>query len=230
MSNVEWTWGYRETDALGGKDPYSASKGAAELAIKTYAYSYFSGKDSLVKVAVGRAGNVIGGGDWALDRIVPDCVTSWSQGKNVEIRNPLATRPWQHVLEPLSGYLVIGQKLVELPSINTEAFNLGPDSKQNHTVAELIDDMSHHWDGVQWESVGDASSYKESTLLKLCCDKALHSLEWRATMNFKETVRFTVEWYRHYYENPPADIYDFTKQQIQDYTRLASEQDIAWTQ
>ena len=123
--NVEWVWGYRETDALGGPDPYSASKGAAELVIRSHVKSFFH-KDSLVRVAVARAGNVIGGGDWAADRIVPDCVRSWASGKSVELRNPHATRPWQHVLEPLSGYLTLASAISENPELQGEPFNFGP--------------------------------------------------------------------------------------------------------
>ena len=137
--NVEQIWGYRENDPLGGRDPYSASKGAAELVVKTYAQSYFSAADSPVKVAVGRAGNVIGGGDWAEDRIVPDCVRAWSRGESVEIRHPQATRPWQHVLEPLSGYLLLALSLAHDADLNGEPFNFGPPAQQNYAVAELLD-------------------------------------------------------------------------------------------
>lgn len=129
--NVEWVWGYRETDALGGPDPYSASKGAAELAIRSYVRSYFP-KDGPVRIGVGRAGNVIGGGDWADDRIVPDCVHAWSRGETVQLRNPLATRPWQHVLEPLSGYLNLAIALHLDAKWHGEPFNFGPPAQQNH--------------------------------------------------------------------------------------------------
>ncbi len=134
--NVEWEWGYRETDALGGPDPYSASKGAAELAIRSYVRSYFPA-DGNIRIGVGRAGNVIGGGDWALDRIVPDCVRAWSRGENVELRNPAATRPWQHVLEPLSGYLNLALALKKDNKLHGEPFNFGPPAQQNHSVGEL---------------------------------------------------------------------------------------------
>ncbi len=137
--NVEWVWGYREHDALGGKDPYSASKGAAELIIKTYFHSYFNKPGSPVKLVAARAGNVIGGGDWALNRIVPDCVRAWSEKQAVKIRNPHSTRPWQHVLEPLSGYLRAAQVLAEQKTaIHGEPFNFGPNSDQNHTVLEHL--------------------------------------------------------------------------------------------
>lgn len=199
--NVEWVWGYREHDALGGKDPYSASKAMAELAIKTYVQSYFNSEDSPVRVAVGRAGNVIGGGDWAADRIVPDAMRAWSRGETVVLRNPASTRPWQHVLEPLGGYLVLGAGLAQDPQgLNGEAFNFGPRSEQNASVGELIETMQSHWpetgSRVEAQSGG---GQKEAGLLKLNCDKALHLLQWAPALDFAETCRLTVEWYRAFY-------------------------------
>ena len=138
-NNMEWIWGYRETDGLGGKDIYSGSKAAAEMIIKSYLYSFFSGGYP-VNLAIGRAGNVIGGGDWAQDRIVADWMRAWSEGRTVDIRSPKSTRPWQHVLEPLSGYLILGQMLVQ-KQFHGEAFNFGPKSEQNRTVVELLHDL-----------------------------------------------------------------------------------------
>ncbi len=227
--NVEWLWGYRETDALGGKDPYSASKGAAELVIKTYVNSYFAEPESLVKVAIGRAGNVVGGGDWAVDRLLPDCVAAWANGKSVEIRNPQSTRPWQHVLEPLSGYLALGQQLAENHQLNGEPFNFGPSANQNLTVAEVLEEMAQYWPKSQWNSVSESRIY-EARVLKLCCDKARYSLNWKPTLTFKETIGMTMAWYRHYYENPDADIWDLTQKQIENYTELAVNQAQGWTQ
>jgi CDP-glucose 4,6-dehydratase len=140
--NVEWLWGYKETDALGGKDPYSASKGASELMVKTYACSYFMKPQSQIRIISVRAGNVIGGGDWAENRIVPDCIRAWLKNIPVEIRSPQSTRPWQHVLEPLSGYLQAGMRLSEDILMNGEAFNFGPNSDQNKTVKELISGLA----------------------------------------------------------------------------------------
>jgi CDP-glucose 4,6-dehydratase len=142
--NVEWIWGYRETDALGGKDVYSGSKGAAELIIKSYYNSFFNNNHP-VRLAVGRAGNVIGGGDWAKDRIVVDCMLAWNEDKTVEIRSPKATRPWQHVLEPLSGYLLLGAKTFDGNNLHGETFNFGPKAEQNRTVVELLSDMKKYW-------------------------------------------------------------------------------------
>ena len=227
--NVEWVWGYRETDALGGPDPYSASKGAAELVIRSHVKSFFP-KDGPVRVAVGRAGNVIGGGDWAADRIVPDCVRSWATGKSVQLRNPHSTRPWQHVLEPLSGYLTLASALSERPELHGEPFNFGPPAQQAHSVLELVQQMSNHWDQVRWDVVsGHDVDHYESGLLKLNCDKALHHLKWHGVLNFEETVEMTTEWYQYYYKDPRS-IRERTVAQIQEYTRLAVDRGIACAQ
>jgi CDP-glucose 4,6-dehydratase len=227
--NVEWTWGYRENDPLGGKDPYSASKGMAELAIKTYAHSFFSRSDSNVKVAVGRAGNVIGGGDWAKDRIVPDAMRSWSKNEALEIRSPFATRPWQHVLEPLSGYLLLGAMLYENPKLNSEAFNFGPGAEQNFTVSDLLTEMKNHWPGAVWKDISSqAETRHEAGLLKLCCDKALHTLGWKPSLTFEENCAMTVEWYRAFYQGK-ADVWELTLQQIQAYSNFALERKCGWT-
>ncbi len=220
-NNVEWVWGYRETDSLGGPDPYSASKGAAELVIRSHVKSFFP-KDGAVRIAVGRAGNVIGGGDWASNRIVPDCARSWSKGETVQLRNPQATRPWQHVLEPLSGYLTLATQLNQNPELHGEPFNFGPPAHQNHTVLELVQAMSDHWEQVRWEDISTSGKHPyESVLLKLNCDKALHYLGWQATLSFTETVRMTAEWYRSYYENS-STIREVTYAQIREYENLFS--------
>ena len=228
--NVEWVWGYRENDSLGGKDPYSASKGAAELVIRTYSNSYFANENSPVKIVSARAGNVIGGGDWAEDRIVPDCMRSWSQEKAVEIRSPRATRPWQHVLEPLSGYLSLGEHLAANSVLNGESFNFGPPADQNYTVGELIEAMEQHWKNIQWKDVSDAEmQVYEAGLLKLCCDKALNLLNWKPGLDFKDTVRFTVVWYKTFYEHPDDDIFLLTQRQIKEYVTSAQNRKVSWT-
>ncbi|MBM3394569.1 MAG: CDP-glucose 4,6-dehydratase [Betaproteobacteria bacterium] len=228
--NVEWVWGYRETDALGGPDPYSASKGAAELAIRSYVKSYFP-KGGPVRIGVGRAGNVIGGGDWAEHRIVPDCVRAWSRGETVRLRNPSATRPWQHVLEPLSGYLALAVALHADQKLHGEAFNFGPPAQQNSSVGALVTTMAKHWDQVRWDdsSSQDTGPY-ESSLLKLNCDKALHQLRWRAVWDFEVTVRETAVWYRQYYEAPRSSIAEFSRRQISGYVACAREQGLLWAQ
>lgn len=226
--NVEWVWGYRESDRLGGKDPYSGSKGAAELAIRSYVASYFSEPGSPVRVAVGRAGNVIGGGDWAADRIVPDCVRAWADGSAVAIRNPAATRPWQHVLEPLSGYLWLAAQLAENAGLNGEPFNFGPDGAEDHTVQEVLDALVAVWPGARYDRV-PASGKAEAGLLKLNCDKACAGLGWRPTLEFLEAIRFTGEWYRTYYQaGVPELAARLTGEQIDRYQDLARTRGLAW--
>jgi CDP-glucose 4,6-dehydratase len=226
--NVEWVWGYREPDSLGGPDPYSASKGAAELAIRSYIKSYFPRETSQIRIASARAGNVIGGGDWAVDRIIPDCVKAWSNDDLVELRNPFATRPWQHVLEPLSGYLNLAVGLSEWADLHGEPFNFGPQAQQNHSVLELVQQMALYWNKVRWKDVSESENGPyESGLLKLNCDKALHYLNWHAVMGFEDTVRMTAEWYGAYYEHP-SEFSDCTCNQITDYTRIANQNGLLW--
>jgi CDP-glucose 4,6-dehydratase len=225
--NVEWVWGYRENDALGGPDPYSASKGAAELVVKSYVKSYFP-KGSLIRIASARAGNVIGGGDWSVDRIVPDCIKAWSENLVVKLRNPHATRPWQHVLEPLSGYLCLASELSERSELHGEAFNFGPQAQQNKSVIELVSSMQKQWDQVKFEDVsGLIKGPYESGLLKLNCDKALHLLNWHAVMDFDQTVSFTTEWYKKYY-NSKGQMRSFTISQIEEYKLIAKSKGITW--
>ena len=226
--NVEWVWGYRETDRLGGKDPYSASKGMAELAIRTFIESYFNSPDSNVRVAITRAGNVIGGGDWAVDRIVPDCMKFWSQGKVVDIRSPMATRPWQLVLEPLSGYLTLAAQLSINKELHGEAYNFGPSANQNYPVSDLIEEMAKYWDNVQWNDISLTQEHlHEAGLLKLNCDKALFDLQWQPTLQFEETVRLTVEWYKAFYEQKPQSMFEFSILQIAEYTQLAKQRQLS---
>jgi CDP-glucose 4,6-dehydratase len=227
--NVEWAWGYRETDRLGGKDPYSASKGMAELAIRSYVESFFKKSNSQINIGIARAGNVIGGGDWAKDRIVPDCIKSWSMDKTVIIRSPWSTRPWQHVLEPLSGYISLAYDLCKNRNHHGEAYNFGPSTDQNHSVSWLIEEMSKYWEQVKWENASmENVNIHEAGLLKLNCDKALQELKWSSTLRFEETVKMTIEWYKHYYQNPQKSMYEFTIKQITDYTKLANSREISW--
>ena len=227
--NVEWVWGYRETDRLGGKDPYSASKGMAELAIRSYVESFFNSPGSNVRVGIARAGNVIGGGDWAVDRIVPDCMEAWAGGETVDIRSPHATRPWQHVLEPLSGYLVLAADLAQSGKNHGEAYNFGPSADQNYPVSKLIDEMSKYWDQIRWNDISNNKGHvHEAGLLKLNCDKSLFDLQWHSALQFEETVKMTVEWYKAYYQNQEQSMYDFTIDQIELYTKAAKLKDISW--
>lgn len=233
--NDEWVWGYREQDHLGGDDPYSASKGCAEIIAHSYFTSFFKNGPAC---ATTRAGNVIGGGDWAADRIVPDCARAWAEGNPVRIRSPWATRPWQHVLEPLSGYLWLGAELFagrqEPFPLSGEAYNFGPAADVNNTVAEVVDALAVHWPGFSgvMDREGQAGR-KECTLLKLCCDKALACLRWKATLTFEETIRYTAEWYRAFYRpegsKVPQDMLAFTLGQIAAYVTVAEHRGLAWT-
>ena len=225
--NDEWCWGYRETDALGGHDPYSGSKGCAELVAYSYYHSFLSRTPT--RMVTTRAGNVIGGGDWAEDRIVPDCMRAWSQGKTVDIRNPHATRPWQHVLEPLGGYLSLGSGLLQgHDGLDGEAFNFGPDANVDQTVAELLAAMAVRWPGVEWNATEDNNKdAAEATLLKLSCDKALFHLGWHAVLKFSEVVEFTVDWY-HTWHGGENDLYGYTLGQIDQYQRLAKARGLPW--
>jgi len=225
--NVEQVWGYRENDAMGGKDIYSGSKGGAELVIKSYFHSFFKNSEN-IRLAIGRAGNVIGGGDWAKDRIVVDCVKAWSRGEKVEIRSPDATRPWQHVLEPLSGYLDLGAELFERKELHGEAFNFGPRAEQNHTVLQLLTDLAKYWNIKEPYKVTDIIPFHEAGLLKLNCDKALFYLKWQSTMLYPDTIRFTSEWYFDYYNNI-GDIYQKTIKQIEEYEHLAQNRELKWS-
>lgn len=231
--NVEWVYGYRETDALGGKDPYSASKAGAEMVIASWQESFLKAADCPLRVASARAGNVIGGGDWASARIVPDAVRAWSRGEPVQIRSPRATRPWQHVLEPLSGYLELGARLHDDPALRGEAFNFGPSAEQNHTVEELLYALAPqlgYADPACAVKVVPAPGFAEAGLLKLSCDKALAQLGWRAVLDFDRTARLTGSWYADHYRQPGADMRARTLAQIAEYTALARQQGLRWAQ
>ena len=230
--NIEQIWGYKENDQMGGKDIYSGSKGAAELVIKSYYHSFFKNDNSNIKLSIGRAGNVIGGGDWAKDRIVVDCMLAWSKSDIVEIRSPNATRPWQHVLEPLSGYLTLGVELYSNIDLHGEGFNFGPRAEQNHSVEKLLLDLSKYWhfkDTNKAYKVTDNIPFHEAGLLKLNCDKALSYLKWQATLNYEETIRFTSEWYYTFYREEKSS-FDMTMLQISEYEKIAKEKALEWTE
>jgi CDP-glucose 4,6-dehydratase len=231
--NVEWTWGYRENDRLGGKDPYSASKAGAEIVIYTYFHSFFSDAKSPVRLATTRAGNVIGGGDWAESRIVPDTVKAWAREEPVVIRRPHATRPWQHVLEPLSGYLRIGQELYESRTLSGESFNFGPAANQTFTVAEVLAAMARNWNfKTAYERIvlQEDKGFHEAGLLKLNCDKALNLLKWQPVLSFEEATAFTARWYDHYYHRGADGLYDLTLSQLEDYAAKARQVGLEWTE
>lgn len=233
--NDEWVYGYRETDPLGGSDPYSASKGCAEFIAHSYFDSFFSKTGP--SCATVRAGNVIGGGDWAKDRIVPDCARAWQAGKPVLVRSPNATRPWQHVLEPLSGYLWLGARLLRNDidgcsrcTAAGQAYNFGPPADAVYPVAEVVKILGRHWNGFKFE-IADArqGSMKECGLLKLCCDKALAELDWKATLDFEETLRYTADWYARFHADG-ANMWDYTQGQINAYVNAAQARGLLWAQ
>ncbi len=226
--NLEWPWGYKETDRLGGKDIYSGSKAAADILIESYFHAFLKDKSN-VMIAVGRAGNVIGGGDWAKDRIIVDCMRAWNKNQKVEIRSPKATRPWQHVLEPLSGYLTLGMKLNK--KIDGEAFNFGPNSSMNKNVLELIQSIAKRLNKKSnqiYSLSEDITPFKESNLLKLNCDKALFHLQWESTLDYDLTHKFVSDWYFNFYQSE-SNMFDFTISQIKKYTTKASDKGLKWT-
>lgn len=212
--NVETYYGYREDDTLGGKDPYSASKACAELVIKSYHESFL--KNSEVRLAVGRAGNVIGGGDWANFRIVPDAIRSWIKNESLILRNPRATRPWQHVLEPLFGYVLLAIHLDQEEKIDGESFNFGPNASQNADVESIVSMLSTYWpEKAEYSAQVDKTAVYESGLLKLNCDKALHFLSWKPIWDLDTTIKKTAEWYAQ--ARDEKIIYQITTGQINEY-------------
>ena len=226
--NREWIWGYRENDPMGGYDPYSSSKGCADILATSYRNSFFNIKDYKkthnTLIATCRAGNVIGGGDWAKDRLITDIMISVSIGKKVSIRNPKATRPWQHVLEPLSGYLQIGQKLLEEKVEFAEAWNFGPNDEGNITVENVLKSVKKYWDKLDYE-IKPNSEFHEANLLKLDCTKANTILKWNSIWNNSTTIEKTVNWYKDFYENNKV----LTSEHLMNYILDAKEKGVSWT-
>ena len=195
--NKEWEWGYRESEPMGGHDPYSSSKGCAELVTSAYRRSFFS-SEGTASLASARAGNVIGGGDWAEDRLIPDILRAFEKSKPVVIRNPLSTRPWQHVLEPLSGYLVLAQELFLNGDNFAEGWNFGPKDEDCKPVSLILDQMVKYWGtGASWELDKNINPH-EAGFLKLDCSKALSRLKWKPKWNLQLTLRSIVEWHQIY--------------------------------
>ncbi len=218
--NNEWVWGYRESDTMGGKDPYSASKGASEIITSSYLSSFFSNKDA-ANIASARAGNVIGGGDWAENRIVPDFFRAIINKETLKIRYPKATRPWQHVLEPLSGYLLLASKLYKQGKKFSGGWNFGPIGDAHYSVEKLISTMIKMMNEGKYEAIDNQPHLHEAHLLKLDISKAIYYLNWRPTLNFKETIEFTVDGYNIELRN--KDVFASRIKQIRDFTRLSKE-------
>lgn len=222
--NREWVWGYRETDRLGGHDPYSASKAGSELVASSYRSSFFC-DDPAPLVATARAGNVIGGGDWSQDRLIPDLISAIEKQVSLEIRSPLATRPWQHVLESLSGYLLLGQKLLSCDRTYADAWNFGPDQGGNRAVEELLSRLSQQWPAVRWHITSELQPH-ESILLYLDSAKARRVLNWKPVWAFESTLSRTVDWYRTWL----AEGRVISRDQLRDYVIEASNSGSAWAQ
>lgn len=212
--NNEWIWGYRETDPLGGHDPYSASKAAAELVFSAYQDSYFNARPGFGAATV-RAGNVIGGGDWATDRLVPDAIRALQADRPIQIRNPHSTRPWQHVLEPLSGYLLAAARLFHEPKRFSGPWNFGPDPRSIRTVGELVQMVVAEWGSGKVEVAPQSGAPYEARLLHLNCDKANQLLQWRPKWDAERAVAETVRWYRGVFEGQSA--LELSRKQISEY-------------
>ena len=229
--NKEWVYGYRENDPMGGYDPYSSSKGCAELLTSAYRNSFFNpenyGKTHNVALASVRAGNVIGGGDWAEDRLIPDCIRALSKKETIYIRNPHATRPWQHVLEPLSGYLWLGALMWQDPTKYSEGWNFGPNDEDILTVEEIVKDVIKIWGNGEYV-VNSDNRFHEAKLLKLDISKAHFYLKWKPVYNAKKSLVETVNWYKTYFSNPEK-IYDFTINQLLSYIKEAENKGLIWT-
>jgi CDP-glucose 4,6-dehydratase len=220
--NQERRLGYRETDRLGGHDPYSASKASAELVAASYRRSFFS-DDLAPLLATARSGNVIGGGDWSADRLIPDLIRAIEQRSSLEIRSPTATRPWQHVLDSLSGYLILGQRLLDGDRDCATAWNFGPECTDNRSVAEVMDILGQMWPVSRWHLTRQSQPH-ESTLLHLDSSKARRVLEWQPVWDLKMAVRRTAEWYQAWL----ADRYVSSRDQLASYVREAERMGLGW--
>lgn len=220
----EWIWGYRENEPLGGDDPYSASKACAELVTKTYRESFLKKDRRLAGLASVRAGNVIGGGDWAQDRIVPDAVRALSEKKPLVVRNPNSTRPWQHVLEPLTGYLMLAERLSEDKEAWGGPWNFGPNPDGTVTVAALADHIVRAWGSGEWVTVPEARAPKETRTLHLDSSKARELLRWKPKLGLPEAVDLTVDWYKNALLSARKnDLFEFSIQQIENYERVSKQ-------
>lgn len=220
--NKEWVWPYRETDPLGGKDPYSASKGAMELVVSSYRASFF--KNMGVLLASARAGNVIGGGDWSEDRLIPDFLRSVQSDSTLEIRQPNSTRPWQHVLDCLSGYLQLGQKLLEGSEAAAEAWNFGPDYEHNKKVRDILTQLQNHIPNSKITFLDQAPTLYESQLLQLDSSKARAFLGWSPVLNFDETIAQTAKWYLEWLGTKRQ----ISLSELDGYCSLAKERNVIW--
>lgn len=220
--NHEWPWGYRETDRLGGHDPYSASKAGAELLAASYRTAFFCHLGAPL-LATARAGNVIGGGDWSEDRLIPDIVRAFGENNSLEIRSPNATRPWQHVLDALSGYLILGQRLLEGDRDCADAWNFGPESDGRRTVSEVLDKITQYWPSIRWHPAETPQPH-EANALYLDSSKARTALHWQTTWATNATLAATVEWYQAWMEKKEI----ISRQQLAEYIKTAAQGSSEW--
>jgi CDP-glucose 4,6-dehydratase len=225
--NKEWVYGYRESDAMGGYDPYSSSKGCAELIVSAYRKSFYNEKG--IALSSTRAGNVIGGGDWAEDRLIPDFVRSVSKDKSIVIRNPLATRPWQYVLEPLSGYLWLGALMLKDKEKYSSGWNFGPRDTDVLNVKDILNLSIKCW-GKGSIEIDKSQQPHEASLLKLDISKAKAYLKWQPVYDVYKAVDRTIQWYKTYYENSSENMYEYTLKQIEEYEREAQIQNLVWSE
>ncbi|MBX6321710.1 MAG: CDP-glucose 4,6-dehydratase [Rhodospirillaceae bacterium] len=216
--NREWLWGYRETDALGGLEPYGASKACVEIVVAAYRATYFQG-ERRVAVATARAGNVVGGGDWSEDRLVPDAIRAFRAGRPLRLRNPASTRPWQHVLEPLHGYLSLAQHLLRDPGAFADAWNFGPAAAGHVHVGTVADMLAGLWGGEAAWHAENEDGPREARLLAVDSSKALHGLGWQPRWNVEHALERTVAWYKAQVRG--EDLRTLSLSQIEDYARAA---------
>ena len=225
--NKEWIWGYKETDRLGGYDPYSSSKACSEILTSSYRNSYFNIKDykktHITLLASCRAGNVIGGGDWAEDRLIPDIIKATYNNKKIYIRSPKSIRPWQHVLEPLSGYLLLGQKLLEEKKEFAYAWNFAPEKNEIFNVEEIVKKTTKYWDKIDYK-IDNKKDLHEANLLNLDCSKANFYLKWNAAWGIEKTIQKTICWYKDFYINNKVNTY----KDLQEYINDANSKGISW--
>ena len=220
--NLETKRGYGENDLLGGIDPYGASKSATEIAITSYVKSFFNSKNNNIFIGIGRAGNVIGGGDWSSNRLIPDCMKSWLLKKKVLIRNPNSTRPWQHVLEVIHGYLQLAMEIKKDKSLHGEAFNFGPNMKKNFKVIEILNLAKKNWSNISWKIEKNKNNFFENKLLNLNNQKSKKILKWKPNLTFNQRIYLTIDWYRQFYKNK-KNINNISLEQLKFYQKICEK-------
>ncbi len=212
--NIEIKKGYKEDSSLGGIDPYGASKSAAEICIQSYIKSFFKDKKNKTIIGIARAGNVIGGGDWSDYRLLPDCIKAWTKNKKVKIRNPKSTRPWQHVLDVLNGYICFGVELSTNKKLHGEAFNFGPTNNKNLRVIDILNISKSIWPKISW-IIDNKKKFFENNLLQLNSNKSKKILKWKCILTSKESVQMTIDWYKKFFQK--QNVYELSTNQIKNF-------------